>query len=551
MINNLLFFYVDVLGLQGTVANNLMLDSNFFVTILSGVILALVFQIILTAISVAAGVTTIGNIKSSYAESKANVGEDDQDNSGSMNAGVKYTTLFGIWSLITTSVALFGATALALNISSMESSASNITTALVIWGLFFLILFYLETRIVGTLLGNLVSTITTGFRNSASTISAMFEKSPYQKVDNILDHTIDKVRSEFDGGIDATKINSMIDHFFHKVDERTPDLDNLKRDLEDVAKESKSKNSTGKWMAIQQMVNGAINENSNSSDVDKQSKSQKLREVVSIINKKFEQADSREEGVKNVVEAFTDLDKKEIDSRSHKIKDYIAKATPDELSSDKLNILLKGAINHPKMVKAILEDQANELDKESIVNVLANNSNLNKADIRNYAERIENLLKTVGNQLNETNGDDLLNKLSAKVGAYFNGSTSSNSFNVKELGKSLQEGIYNPGKSLDAVKSQLSSMDLESIKKYISDNKYVEESQVEEVINSITNTKEELNRKIEKIEDEARRRVKTIERKAIIQAEHARETAMSASWWLVLTTILSAVAAMVGSAVTI
>ncbi|WP_276166022.1 hypothetical protein [Zobellia alginiliquefaciens] len=551
MINNLFLLYVDTFALQGSIANNFMLDSNFFITILSGVILALVFQIILTAISVAAGVTSIGNLKSSYAESKAKVSENEQDENDTINAGVKYTSLFGIWSLVTTSIALFGATALALNISTMESSASNITTALVIWGLFFLILFYLETRIVGSLLGNLVTTITNGFRNSASAITSMFETKPYQKVDNILDHTIDKVRSEFDNGMDSDTVNSVIDHFFSRIDERTPNLDTIKKDLEDIAKESKSENSTGKWMAIQQMVTSAISENSKSPDADKQSKAQKLKEAVTVISENFDQADSREEGVKNVVEEFTSLDKKEIDTRSQKIKDYISNATPEDLSADKLGTLLKGAINHPKMIKAILKDQTSGLDRENIINILSNNSNLNKEDIRDYADKIENLFKTVSNQVNQASGDELLNKVSSKVTAYFTGADSGSSFELKDLGRKVQNAVYNPNKSLADIKSQLASLDLETVKKYISDNKYVEESQVDDVINSITSAKEQLAGKVEKIEEEALKRVKKIERKAVIKAEHARETAMSAAWWLVLTTILSAVAAMVGSVVTI
>ncbi|WKX76357.1 hypothetical protein [Zobellia laminariae] len=53
------------------------------------------------------------------------------------------------------------------------------------------------------------------------------------------------------------------------------------------------------------------------------------------------------------------------------------------------------------------------------------------------------------------------------------------------------------------------------------------------------------------IETEARQRVKILERKAVIQAEHARQTAVSAAWWLVLTAIISGVAAIGGSIVTL
>ncbi|MDO6821318.1 hypothetical protein [Zobellia sp. 1_MG-2023] len=549
MFNSFLVSGANSMLLQHPIIDDITISPNYFITILSGVILALIFQFILTAVSVAAGVTSIGNLKKSYAESKANVEEEDDD-STNMTAGVKYTSMFGIWSLITTSIALFGATALALNINVIESSASNISTALVIWGLFFLILFYLETKVVGSLLGNLVTAITSGFKSSAGAITSMFETSPYQKADNVLDHTIDKVRSEFDTGMDSDKINSVMDNFFNKVDQRLPDIDQLKADMEDVAKQSKSKNSSSKWMAIQQMVTSAISENSKSSDPDKQSKAKKLQEAMSTISKNFNESDNSEEGVENIVAEFSSMDRQEINSRTQQIKEFLSKATPDEISGDRLNTLLKAAINHPGMIMTIISNQANGLDRESIINILSKNSNLKKEDINGYADKLENLFQSIGSQLNTDNEESLLNKFTDRVTTYFNSNDSnSSSLNFEQLGSSLQSALYNPKKSLADIKGQLSGLDLETVKSYITDNKYVDESKVNDVVATINNTKEQIERKVDKIETEARQRVKKLERKAVIQAEHARQTAVSAAWWLVITAILSGVAAIGGSVV--
>ncbi|MGJ8735403.1 hypothetical protein [Zobellia laminariae] len=543
---------LSTLLFQRPIIEDIAITPNFFITILSGVILALIFQFILTAVSVAAGVTSIGNLKKSYAESKARVGENEDDDSTDMSAGVKYTSMFGIWSLVTTSIALFGATALALNINVVESSASNITTSLVIWGLFFLILFYLETKVVGSLLGNLVKAVTSGFKTSASAVTSMFETSPYQKVDDMLNHTIDKVRSEFDTEMGSDKINSVLDNFFNKVDKRIPEFESIKADLEDIAKQSKSTNSSNKWMAIQQMVNGYISENSESSDENKRSKTEKLKEAMSTISKSFEEADNREEGINKVVEEFSSMDMDEINSRKQQITEYLSKATPEDMSGERLSTLLKGAINHPKMMISILQKQAIGLDKASIVNILSNNINLDKKDITTYADKIENLLQTVSSELKADNDEGILSSLNDKVTSYFNSEYSSDSsFNLGTLGKTLQSALYDPKKSLKDIKGQLSGLDIETVKSYITDNKYVDEKQIDNVVNSISSTKEQLERKIEMIETEARQRVKILERKAVIQAEHARQTAVSAAWWLVLTAIISGVAAIGGSIVTL
>lgn len=532
--------------MQRPIINDVAITPKFFVTILSGVILALIFQIILTAISVAAGVTSVGNFKKSYAKSKVEMDESDNNNDHNMNVGVKYTSMFGIWSLITTSIALFGATALALKINVVESTFSNITTALVIWGLFFLILFYLETKIVGSLLGNLVTAVTSGFKNSANAISSMFETSPYKKVDNILDHTIDKVRSEFDTGISSEKINSVMDNFFTKVDERIPEFDSIKADLEDIAKESKSTNSSTKWFAIQQMVNKLMSENGNSVDNGKQSKVKKLKEVIDSISNNMNKEDSKVKGAKNVVEEFSTLDREAIDSKTKKIQDYLSNAIPSDLSVDRLGVLLKGALNHPNMVKSMLLDKVEGLDRNSIVDVLSKNSNLSKDDINGYADNFMNVVKSIGTHLDNEEGT--LENLKNKVTAYLNNVGSNNdSFDFNELSKSLKSILYDPKKSLKDLKNQLTAVDIDDVKNYISNSKYVDENQMNNVVQTISNAKKSVEQKVDKIETEARQRVQILEKKAIIKAEHARKTAISASWWLVITTIISAVAAIGGS----
>src|SRR5690606_17241043 len=102
------------------VTDDLMLTPQFIVAIIAGVILALAFQVILTAISIAAGITAIGDIKEKYVKAQLpaedNSGSEDTYNQGydyDMPTGVKVTSVFGIWCVITTSLALFGATALA------------------------------------------------------------------------------------------------------------------------------------------------------------------------------------------------------------------------------------------------------------------------------------------------------------------------------------------------------------------------------------------------------------------------------------------------------
>lgn len=542
---------------QVPIADDLIMDSNFFTVIAAGVIIALAFQFILTAISVAAGVTAIGNVKESYVKSKVDPGSSDnnenvtdRDAGPDMSMGVKISTAFGIWSLVTTCIALFGATALALNINVIETPATNITTALVIWGLFFLILFYLESRIVGSLLGNLFGAVTSGLKSSAGAISSMFATSPDKKIENVLEHTIDKVRSEVDSGLGSDKLTGVLDKFLKNVDNKLPDYDTLKNDLEGIAKKSQGKNSSGKWMAVQQGLNKVISQNEDSSDPDKKSKAKSLKETLKTINDKYSKGENGTEGAKNVVEELTSLDREEIDRRTGQIKEYLSGSSEADLSPDKIKTAFRAILDHPKMIGSILTDRAKGLDRESIIDMLSSNTDLKKDDLEKYADRASDMVRSISKEFDSENGDGLVKGIEDKVAAFFEG-TGREELDYSLLKKDVRKILDDPKDSLDIIRNRASTFDTDTLRALVTNNKYVSEGQIDTILDSLSESKREVLDKVGEIENRAHEQFKILERKAVIQAEHARATAASAAWWLVLTAILSAVAAIGGGIVTL
>ncbi len=553
-----IFQLLSAPSLQVPVANDIIVDSNFFIVIAAGVILALAFQFILTAVSVAAGVTAIGDVKKSYVKSKVNPAssdtenehEFDQDASPDMAMGVKITTVFGIWSLITTCIALFGATALALNINVLETAATNTTTALVIWGLFFLILFYLETRIVGSLLGNLFSAVSTGLKSSAGTLSSMFTASPDKKIENVLENTIDKVRSEFDSGFNMDKVSDLLDNFLQRADKKLPDYDQLKNDLEDIAKKSQSKNTTGKWMAVQQVLTKAISKNADSPDPDKKDKAKKLQDTLDSIVQKYDEGDTGAEGVKNVVADISAMDRREIDDRIAQIKDYLSTSSSSNLSADKIKVAFQGIIDHPQMVGSILQNQFKDLNKESLIEVLASNTNLERKNIEKYADSASEMMQKVSKEFDTDNENRLVKRMEASIAGFFDG-TGRDELDYTLLKDDVLKMLDNPKDSLDVIKNRAATFDAQTLRALLTNNKYIDDEKIDSVVDTITNAKKEVLDKVQQIEIKAHEQWKMVERKAVIQAEHARLTAASAAWWLVLTAIVSGVAAIGGGMITL
>lgn len=529
------------------------IDPDFLITILAGVVLAMAFQFILTAISVAAGVSAIGDVKRSYVLSKVEPDDDkvrdeghyDQDHSTGSSSGVKITTAFGIWSVVTTCLALFGATALALNLNVVESLWLNITTSLVVWGLFFLLLFYLEAKIARTLIGSLISAATSGLRSSVDMIGSMLTPSPESKVENMVGNTIEHIRKEMDAGLGTDELSQVLDNFLDGVDKKLPDYDTLKEDLEMMAKNSGTKNTSAKWMAAQQVLTKLISENSNSEDIQRKGKAKKLQETLEAIVTKYNEAPGKLEGIKNVIEEFTPMDRKAIEQRLEDAKEYLRSSSKEGLSIERIRAKFKEIMNDPKMVMSLISDDFKQLDRETVVGILSDNTKLERKDVEGYADSIDSVVRSVAEEFDKENDDRLVKRLEGRVRDFFD-TTGRAELDFSVLKNDIVRMFDNPKDSFDIIKKRFETFDGDTLRAVITNNKYVSEEQIDSLLKTFENGKNDVLEKIAKIESTANQRIEMAKRKAVIQAEHARATAASAAWWLVLTTILSGVAAIAG-----
>lgn len=530
------------------------ISPRFFVAIIAGVLLAIAFQFILTALSVALGITMIGDVKEKYVKASVRPsGSDtkdeyshDQDHDDNGTAmGVKVTSAIGIWSVITSCIALFGATALALNLSVFGNTVSDITVALVIWALFFIFLFYMEAKLVNTVVGGLINAATLGLKSSAGAVKQLFTPSDASKMDTVIDSTIDRIRGEFDSGFDGSKLSEVLDKFMNKVDNKVPDYDTLKKDLEDIVKKSNSSSSAGKWSGIQQVLTKAIDENSDKTDGDSKEKTEKLKQLLADTKKAYDDGDGKVEGVKKVVEEFSSKDKEDIDKNIQSVKEYLSEAAPDSFSKEKLNRDLKKMIDDPKTISSIMSSKFKDFDKESVMAILSKNTNLDKDQLENYSDKVQGAVESVTKEFDKENDDRMAKQAEDRVADFFN-STDQEELNYDDLKNDVMKMIDNPKDGLSIIKNRVGQFDSDTLRALVTNNKYVKESHIDKIMDSIEDGKKQVEDKVSQIETKARQQVEMLKKKAVIQAEHTRKTAASAAWWLVITAVFSAGAAILG-----
>ena len=544
--------------LQTIVDSPLEYSPKYFLAIIAGIILAIVFQLILTALSVAIGITAVGDLKEKFVkaqnpskdqnEIKEN-NEFDQDYSSGTSMGVKITTAFGLWSVITTCLALFSATAIALHLSLITVTATSMAMALVIWGSFFLILFYLESRFVTTTVGGLISTATSGLRSSIGGITSLFGTSKEKKIEHVVDHSLDKIKKNFENSFNTDKITGTLEKFASKIDQKLPDYETLKSDLETVAKKNKDKNTAGKWMAIQQVLTKAIEKNDQNPSGANKDKIAQAKTLLNRINESYDKEATLKENAGNIVSQFSSKDKEEVQETIDNFLAKISSLSGKDFSSENLQQNLKSYISNPKLVFDQLSnsgDGNNKMTRESILNALDKNTNLKKEELENYADQIEDTLNKAKSKLDPANDDSYIRNFESSIENYFN-STGQEELAYSELKKDFKLMMDNPSDSYDIVKERISQFDTNTLKSVITSIPFVEDSHMSRIEEYFEEAKNKTSEKLSAIETKARQQYEMTKRKAVIKAEQTRRTAASAAWWLVITAVLSALASMGGA----
>lgn len=134
---------------------------KFLVALLAGILMAFAFQLLLTNFTVAVGIPILAS---------GDDDDDDDDQPDTLGGKVRKTEAkIGLWALITGSIALFAASYLAVKLSLIESPLLGVIIGIVIWAAYFSVIMWLGSSAVGSLIGSLVSTATSGLQGLIGT----------------------------------------------------------------------------------------------------------------------------------------------------------------------------------------------------------------------------------------------------------------------------------------------------------------------------------------------------------------------------------------------
>ncbi|WP_026449477.1 hypothetical protein [Aequorivita capsosiphonis] len=519
---------------------------KYAMIIISGVVLALIFQLIFVILSVSLGISAMGDLRKKFVKASNHSYEEsdeerrkkyqfEQNAKPDAGTGETISTAFGIWCTITTSLALLVATWLALHLATISTVGINITLALVIWAFFFLILFYLEIKFAQTVIGGLFSTVVSALKSTTQSITGIFKTSESQKMEDVLSNSITKLRKEFAPSFNMKKIGAVLDKFVDKVDAKLPDYDTLKMDIVKTVEAGNTKNNPAKWMAIQQILTRLITENAKDGNTNDNLNA--LQKMVKEFKEEYQKEDSVIGGAENVIAKHSNYSREEVEKGIDRFKKYLSGLLPEKLNTENITSELQKIIDSDETIGHALSENFG-MNYDTIVQVLSDNTNLDKEQVDSYATTVFNAIDKTKETISAENLKNLETIVLKKV-KYFLNMDPNLEFDTTKLKDGFVKVFSDPSESWEDVKDWMTTIDANSIKEYLVTNNLVSEDRVDSVTQTYEDAVKEMKDKITLIENKAHTTWEMTKRKAVIQAEHTRKTAALAAWWLLITILFS------------
>ena len=547
---------------------------QFFVSLLAGLLLAVGFQVLLTALSVAIGFTAIGNVQhqANRASSDDTKKDTNSNNDSDTPMGVKISSGVGIWTMITASIALFFAAMLAVKLSLIGNVAIGVTLGLVIWAAFFTTLAYLEVKSVSTLLGSLISTVLSGIKSSASAVQSMFQGSPYGKIEDIANQTVEKVRAELEDSVDLNQINKKIDEYVSRIEESGPDYDRVKKDMIGLLKDIRIEETTdtkGGNLDTETFIKLA-SEQPNLSKED----AKKLTNVFKDAKRAVDEGDTKEDQAKKVASQFTNKSEAEIDGYVQQIEDYLRSTDKEEVNPDAIRDDIERIIENPQNAQGIISNRAKQIDRSTWVALLEQNDRMDHDRAEKVVGYVEQAIDYVANkagqakenqqgtqatmeartdqarvQANQQSGQTS-SKAEEKVKNYLDG-LGRPELQYESLKWDVEKIMHDPKVAPQVIRRRVEQFDRETLMALLTSNDRLSRQDIEKLSQRFDESKQRVLTRLDETERQTKIALERAKQEALHQAEATRQTAASAAWWLFATAVVSGVAAALGGWVAI
>lgn len=558
-------------------------SPQFFFSVLAGILLAAGFQLVLTLLSTASGISAIGNVekmrenKSEDEEKKTDSNtttvnkrdrhgyyvttyqnKDEDKDKNETPLGVKISSGVGIWTLVTYSVSVFFASFVAVRLSLIPDNTIGLILGLVIWAGFTLLAMYAEMKSINAFMSGLINMASKGFKAGVDAVSKMFETSPETQMAKVAENTIDAVKNKLFREFDTRELSRQVDSYIEKLKPRELNYDQIKNDLKGILNDIEIQEKTE--MTDKGIISRSFLNVVESHPAITRSQAKKLKQLYKEVSNISSSDDLLKAAESYVPGAFRD-----------QLGAYLKATGKEELNPENLKKDLEKMMRDPMSSKEILKNKIRALDKRAVVSALAERQDMSRQEAEKVVGYVETAFNTVagtlgmmkeesGNMASDTSNavsdttakiSNALNpsvigeKLESRIRTYFD-SLERDELNYDRLKMDFETILNDPSVTFEVLKNRFSSFDRETLIALLSSSDNITREDAERIVMKVEEAKNNVLRKAEDLEMRARQAVEDTKRRTLYEAEKVRKTAASAAWWAVATIVISGFASALG-----
>lgn len=242
-------------------------------------------------------------------------------------------------------------------------------------------------------------------------------------------------------------------------------------------------------MAINSVLTSAIN-NSSDGDTQDKGKVEQLKQLQKELKAAYDEGDNREESIEKVVAKLTSQEEEQVHQYVEKIKGILASASSNDMDKGAVQDKVMQVVRNPTVEGPKLAGKLKEIDREAIIKVLSQNTNLDRQQLEKYADKVEEIIRKITGTLSGVSGsgsgsgsstdfNDMKLKLEKEVSKLMNqpGKADINfsmltSFLQSKLGMSSSDGS---GNNISGIKRKLTNMDRDTIVNIVTSNTSVDQ----------------------------------------------------------------------------
>jgi polyhydroxyalkanoate synthesis regulator phasin len=364
-------------------------NSQFFAAAIAGVILAFAFQFLFTNLGVAAWISTMGKSSSDRDRS-----ESDDFGSSVRKVSVK----LGIATLISVTLSLFFACLLAVRLGLFVSSISGAIVGLTIWGIFFLLLVWVSSTTVGSFVGSVMSTATSGLQTLIGTVTAAVgAKSASKQVVETAEAAAAAVKRELGTGLDPMSLRERLEDYIDAIKPPSLDVNRIATDFERLLDDENLQEiaASGNLQNIDRQT--FLNLIANRSDLSKKDLDRIADKLERVWRKRVERMPRSQNPISSLTDYFKSAPRERLLGKdlNNKLDELIQEMRQNQNSQP------SGGGGGAAGAAAVGGTSAIGMGLNSIIGLVMGRTDLSDFDVDKIISQIQSLKGTVGEQTNK------------------------------------------------------------------------------------------------------------------------------------------------------